>query len=83
VAGAAERFVVIADSFKPVSALHAPIPFELMSFGLRATVRRVAPATLDDVPLSPDGGVIADYPGPEDVKYDKLSASRSPGSAVP
>ena len=66
VAGAADRFVVIADSSKPVQALHAPVPLELMSFGLRATMRRVAPAALRDVPLSPDGGVIADYQGPVD-----------------
>jgi ribose 5-phosphate isomerase A len=64
VAAAADRFVVIADSSKPVPALHAPIPLELLSFGLRATLRRVAPASLRDVPASPDGGVIADYHGP-------------------
>src|SRR5580658_1874435 len=61
IAAAADRFVVIADSTKPVQALHSPI-----SFGLRATMRRVAPASLRDVPLSPDGGVIADYQGPVD-----------------
>ena len=66
VAGAADRFIVIADSSKPVQALHSPVPLELLSFGLRATVRRVAPALLRDVPLSPDGGVIADYQGPVD-----------------
>jgi ribose 5-phosphate isomerase A len=66
VAGAADRFVVIADSSKPVPALHAPIPLELLSFGLRATVRLVDPASLRDVPLSPDGGVIADYHGSVD-----------------
>ncbi|HZZ52661.1 MAG TPA: ribose 5-phosphate isomerase A [Trebonia sp.] len=66
VAGAAERFVVIADSTKPVQAVHSPIPLELLSFGVRATMRRVAPASLRDVPLSPDGGVIADYHGPVD-----------------
>jgi ribose 5-phosphate isomerase A len=64
IAGAADRFVVIADSTKPVQALHSPIPLELLSFGLRATMRRVAPASLRDVPRSPDGGVIADYHGP-------------------
>jgi ribose 5-phosphate isomerase A len=66
VAGAAERFVVIADSTKPVQAVHSPIPLELLSFGVRATMRRVAPASLRDVPLSPDGGLIADYRGPVD-----------------
>jgi ribose 5-phosphate isomerase A len=64
ISGAADRFVVIADSTKPVGALHGPIPLELLSFGLRATMRRVAPVSLRDVPLSPDGGVIADYHGP-------------------
>jgi ribose 5-phosphate isomerase A len=39
---------------------------ELLSFGLRATMRRVAPASVRDVPRSPDGGVIADYQGPVD-----------------
>ena len=66
VAGAADRFVVIADSSKPVPALHAPVPLELMSFGLRATMRRIGAASLRDVPMSPDGGVIADYHGPVD-----------------
>jgi len=66
VAAAADRFVVIADSTKPVQALHSPIPLELLSFGLRATMRWVAPASLREVPPSPDGGVIADYHGPVD-----------------
>ena len=66
IAAAADRFVVIADSSKPVGSLHSPIPLELLSFGLRATMRRVAPVSLRDVPLSPDGGVIADYHGPVD-----------------
>jgi ribose 5-phosphate isomerase A len=66
IAAAADRFVVIADSSKPVEDLHGPVPLELLSFGLRATVRRVAPVSLRDVPLSPDGGVIADYQGPVD-----------------
>jgi ribose 5-phosphate isomerase A len=66
IAGAADRFVVIADSTKPVPALHSPVPLELLSFGLRATMRRVAPVSLRDVPLSPDGGVIADHHGPVD-----------------
>ena len=64
VAAAADRFVVIADSSKPVEALHGPVPLELLSFGLRATMRRIGPVSLRDVPNSPDGGVIADYQGP-------------------
>ena len=66
VAGAASRFIVIADSTKPVPALHPPVPLELLSFGLRATIRRIGPVSLRDVPPSPDGGVIADYHGPTD-----------------
>ena len=66
VAAAAERFVVIADSSKTVAALHGPIPLELLSFGLQATLRRIGPVSLRDVPASPDGGVIADYQGPVD-----------------
>ena len=66
IAAAADRFVVIADSSKPVEALHGPVPLELLAYGLRATMRRVAPVSLRDVPRSPDGGVIADYQGPVD-----------------
>jgi ribose 5-phosphate isomerase A len=91
VAGAADRFVVIADSSKPVRprcsgyskpvpALHAPVPLELLSFGLRATMRRVEPATLRDVPRSPDGGLIADYHGPvEDPAALAVRLSSTPG----
>jgi len=64
VAAAAERFVVIADSSKPVEALSAPVPLELLSFGLRSTLARLGPEIeLRDVPRSPDGGTIADYRG--------------------
>lgn len=64
VATAAKRFVVIADSSKPVDALSAPVPLELLAFGLRSTLARLGPEVeLRDVPHSPDGGVIADYTG--------------------
>jgi ribose 5-phosphate isomerase A len=66
VAGAASRFIVIADSTKPVPVLHSPVPLELLSFGLHATIRRIGPVSLRDMPPSPDGGVIADYHGPTD-----------------
>jgi ribose 5-phosphate isomerase A len=80
IAAAADRFVVIADSTKPVQALHSPIPLELLSFGLRATMRRVAPASLRDVPLSPDGGVIADYQGlVDDPAALAVQLSSTPG----
>src|SRR4051794_27730050 len=60
---AAERFVVIVDSGKPVDAISPPVPLELSSFGLRATLRAVGAAQLRDAPPSPDGGVLADYVG--------------------
>jgi ribose 5-phosphate isomerase A len=64
VAAAAERFVVIVDSGKPVEELSAPVPLELMSFGLTATLRGLGRTELRDAPPSPDGGLIADYLGP-------------------
>jgi ribose 5-phosphate isomerase A len=66
VAAAAERFVVIADSTKPVDVLRPPIPVELLTFGLPATMRRLGQVTLRDCPPSPDGGLIGDYHGPAD-----------------
>ncbi|HST26066.1 MAG TPA: ribose 5-phosphate isomerase A [Gaiellaceae bacterium] len=66
VAAAADRFVVIASSDKPVDRIVPPIPLELMAFGLQATLQALEPTTLRDVPRSPDGGVIADYRGPVD-----------------
>ena len=59
----AERFVVIADSTKPVEHIHSPIPLELLFFGLTSTLARVMPAKLRQSPASPDGGVIADFLG--------------------
>ncbi|HUJ07985.1 MAG TPA: ribose 5-phosphate isomerase A [Streptosporangiaceae bacterium] len=64
VAAAAELFVVIVDSSKPVPALRPPVPVELLPFGLPATLRALVPVTVRDAPASPDGGVIADYTGP-------------------
>jgi ribose 5-phosphate isomerase A len=63
VAAAAERFVVIADSSKPVDAIAAPVPLELQPFGLRATLHELGDVHLRDWLPSPDGGVIADYQG--------------------
>ena len=64
VAAAADRFVVIVDSTKVVSALRPPVPLELLTFGLPATLRLLEPAELRDAPATPEGGVIADYRGP-------------------
>jgi ribose 5-phosphate isomerase A len=65
VVAAAERFVVIADSSKPVDALRGPVPLELFAFGLASTLARLGDEVqVRDVPPSPDGGTIADYRGP-------------------
>jgi ribose 5-phosphate isomerase A len=80
VAAAAERFVVIADSTKPVSALHPPIPVELLAFGIESTLRRLDQVRIRDVPPSPDGGVIADFIGSfEDPASLAAMLERAPG----
>jgi ribose 5-phosphate isomerase A len=64
VAAAAERFVVIADSSKPVNELRPPVPVELHRFGLAATLRELGEARVrENAQPSPDDGVIADYEG--------------------
>lgn len=69
VAAAADRFVVVVDSTKPVTALRPPVPLELLAFGLASTLRRleaIGPVRRRAVGPSPDGGVICDYLGPVD-----------------
>jgi ribose 5-phosphate isomerase A len=66
VAAAADRFVVIASSDKVVERIAPPVPLELLAFGLPATLRALGDVELRHVPLSPDGGAIADYRGPVD-----------------
>ena len=66
VAAAADRFVIIASSDKLVEAIAPPVPLELLVYGLDATLRCIGQVELRDTPLSPDGGVIADYVGPVD-----------------
>jgi ribose 5-phosphate isomerase A len=64
VAAAANRFVVISDSSKPVEALTGPVPLELFAFGIESTLARLGEAVKPrEVPRSPDNGVIADYEG--------------------
>jgi ribose 5-phosphate isomerase A len=80
VAAAADRFVVMVDSTKPVPRLTWPVPVELLEFGLTANLSRLEPITLRDVPRSPDGGVIADYRGPlDDVAAVAAYLSSTPG----
>jgi ribose 5-phosphate isomerase A len=64
VARAAARFVVIVSSDKVVDALGPPVPLELLPFGMPATLRALGEAEIRaSAPLSPDGGVIADFRG--------------------
>ena len=64
VAAAADRFVVIGDSSKPVDEIGAPIPLELHRFGLAATLHELGDAAFARTPApSPDDGLIADYRG--------------------
>jgi ribose 5-phosphate isomerase A len=63
VAAAADRFVVMVDSSKPVPSFTWPVPLELFEFGLRSTMSLLGDVRLRDVPRSPDGGVIADWHG--------------------
>jgi ribose 5-phosphate isomerase A len=63
VAAAAERFVVIVSSDKPVERLHPPLPLEILAFGLASTLTAVPGATLRDAPRTPEGGFLADYHG--------------------
>jgi ribose 5-phosphate isomerase A len=63
VAAAAQRFVVIASAEKAVRRLRGPVPLEILRFGSLHTLAALQPCRLREVPLSPDGGLIADYLG--------------------
>ena len=63
VATAADRFVVVVSSDKIVERLAPPVPLELLTFGLQATLRTLGTATLRDTAPTLDGGRIADYTG--------------------
>jgi len=80
VAIAADRFVVIADSTKVVPAVHSPIPLELIAFGVESTLARLNKARRRDVPLSPQGGIIADFLGDvEDPATLAVKLEATPG----
>jgi ribose 5-phosphate isomerase A len=74
VAAASERFVVIVSADKLVDALRAPVPLELLEFGLAGTLRRLGPCRLRAGSRSPDGGLIADWLG--EVRDPGVLASR-------
>ncbi|MDA8380698.1 MAG: hypothetical protein M0020_07740 [Actinomycetota bacterium] len=47
-----------------VGALVAPVPLELLAFGLDASLRALGDTRLGDEPSSLDNGLLADYSGP-------------------
>jgi len=63
VAAAADRFVVIASSDRLVERVAAPVPLELLAFGIAATLDRLGHARLREAPPTPDGGMLADWLG--------------------
>ncbi|MGO9854469.1 MAG: ribose 5-phosphate isomerase A [Acidimicrobiales bacterium] len=63
VAAAADRFVVIVSSDKPVERLHPPVPLELLAFGLAATLHALPSARRRHAAPTPDAGILADYHG--------------------
>jgi len=80
VAAASDRFVVIVSANKLVDKISAPIPLELARFGLAGTLERLGTVELRDWPLSPDGGVIADYTGAcDDPQSLACRLSEAPG----
>lgn len=81
VAAAADRFVVIVSSDKLVERVSAPIPLELLAFGLGATLARLGDARLRDGPRTPDGGVLADWTGAVDDP-GKLAARLSETAGI-
>jgi ribose 5-phosphate isomerase A len=81
VAAAAKRFVVIASANKPVPQLHPPVPLEIVAFGAHRTLAELGEARLRaGTPVSPDGGLIADYLGTvEDPRMLAARLSEAPG----
>ena len=66
VAAASARFVAIVSSDKLVPRAVAPVPLELLRFGLDASIRAVSqlgPVEVRQAPPTPDGNVLADYMG--------------------
>jgi ribose 5-phosphate isomerase A len=73
VAAAAARFLVIVSSDKLVERLGPPVPLEVLTFGLPATLRllsELGPVRPRDVAPTPDGNLVVDYTG----EFDDPSA---------
>jgi ribose 5-phosphate isomerase A len=80
VASCAQRFVVIVSAEKEVARLRAPVPVEVLRFGVQRTLAAIGDARLRDVRASPDHNLIADYLGPfEDPRALAERLSGTPG----
>ena len=56
------------------------MPLELLAYGLKATLRELDCVELREAPISPDGGVLADYVGPlDDPARSPPTCTRRPG----
>lgn len=75
VAVAADRFVVIVSSDKLVEEIVPPVPLELHDFGFDATAAALGDLRRREAPLTPDGGVLADWWPEREVLADLDLAS--------
>ncbi|HWY18145.1 MAG TPA: ribose-5-phosphate isomerase RpiA [Solirubrobacteraceae bacterium] len=80
VASCARRFVVIVSAEKVLARLRAPVPVEVLRFGVQCTLAAIGDTRLRDVRASPDHNLIADYLGPfEDPRALAARLSGTPG----
>jgi ribose 5-phosphate isomerase A len=80
VASCARQFVVIVSAEKMLARLQAPVPVEVLRFGVQRTLAAIGDARLRDVRASPDHNLIADYLGPfEDPRALAERLSGTPG----
>ncbi|MDP8957062.1 MAG: ribose-5-phosphate isomerase RpiA [Actinomycetota bacterium] len=75
-AAAADRFVVIVSADKVVDALEPPVPLELLSFGLGATIRALSAfgEVRPRAGVTPDGNVLADLIGGIEDPHEMANA---------
>lgn len=81
-AAAADRFVVIVSSDKLVDVLGPPVPLEVLSFGLGATMRALSAfGQVQRRPgVTPDGNVLVDFLAPvEDPAETSRTLDDIPG----
>ena len=81
IAAAGQRFVVLVSSDKLVRRIGPLVPLELVPSDAAATLERLGDAPLREAtPLSPDGGLIADYVGAfDDPRALAQSLDAEPG----